>query len=207
MISRISGKIKQKSCDSILLDTGGICYEVFIPPAIMKIIDTKNNETDNLELITYHYSQIDPSKSIPVLIGFLNEIEKEFFEKFITVSGIGPKAALKALSKPISEIAKAIDEANYNLLKSLPGIGTQRAKEIVAKLQGKVGKFALIQDSCTEAAKTTGEDAKAEALQILLKLQYNSKEANDMINKVLKIKPNLETAEEILNEVYRQKST
>ncbi len=207
MISRICGKIKQKSCDSIMLDTGGICYEVFIPPAIMKIIDASNNETDNLELITYHYSQIDPSKSIPVLIGFLNEIEKEFFEKFITVSGIGPKAALRALSKPISEIAKAIDEANYSLLKSLPGIGTQRAKEIVAKLQGKVGKFALIQDSCVETYADKTEDAKSEAIQVLLLLQYSLKEAQDMINKALKGKSDLETAEEILNEVYKQKSS
>ncbi|MBM3252980.1 MAG: Holliday junction DNA helicase RuvA [Candidatus Omnitrophica bacterium] len=207
MISRICGKIKQKTQDSILLDVGGICYEIFIPPTIMKIIDSnKDSETDNLELITYHYSQIDPSKSMPVLIGFLNEIEKEFFEKFITVSGIGPKAALRALSKPISEIAKAIDEADYTLLKSLPGIGMQRAKEIVAKLQGKVGKFALIQDSYIETTTKAGEDARVEALQILLKLQYNSKEANDMINKALKRKPDLQTAEEILNEVYKQKS-
>ncbi len=209
MISRICGKVRQKSSDSVLLDVGGLCYEVFIPQTIMNSINNDENKAETLELITYHYHQIEPSKSIPVLVGFLNEIEKEFFERFITVSGIGPKAALKALSKPISEIARAIDEEDYSLLKSLPGIGMQRAKEIVAKLQGKVGKFALIQDSCAKASKDKGssEDAKSEALQILLKLQYNTKEANDMIDRVLKRKPGLETTEEILNEVYRQKTS
>ncbi|MFH0839297.1 MAG: Holliday junction branch migration protein RuvA [Candidatus Omnitrophota bacterium] len=207
MIGRIYGRIKQKTKESILLDVNGICYEVFIPQAIMKMLETNSKEADNVELITYHYHQTDPSKSIPVLIGFLNDIEKEFFEKFITVSGIGPKAALRALSKPISEIAQAIDEADYDLLKSLPGIGMQRAKEIIAKLQGKVGKFALIQDECAnEAVSDANEDAKTEALQVLLKLQYSTKEAHDMIHKAIKRKPDSQTVEDILNEVYKQRN-
>ena len=62
------------------------------------------------------------------------------------MSGIGPRAAVKALDKPISEITQAIDAGDIKYLTTLPGIGKQRAKEIVAKLQGKVGRFGLIQD-------------------------------------------------------------
>ena len=146
MISRISGKVVEKGANYLMLDLGGICYEVLIPSAVMQRIDDNIGSDGRINLITYHYHQIEPSKSTPVLIGFLNDVEKDFFQVFITVSGIGPRAALKALNKPISQIARAIDEADLVFLKSLPGIGEQRAKEIVAKLQNKVGRFGLIQD-------------------------------------------------------------
>jgi Holliday junction DNA helicase RuvA len=99
-----------------------------------------------ITMLTYHYHQVEQSKSVPILIGFLSQVEKDFFEIFITVSGIGPRAALRALNRPISSIARAIDEGDLGFLKSLPGIGEQRAKEIVAKLQNKVGRFGLIRD-------------------------------------------------------------
>ena len=108
MISRIKGRIREKKALSLLVDVGGITYEVFIPSAIMASLG--QHTSDEVELITYHYYQVEPSKSVPVLIGFLNEIEKEFFEKFITVSGVGPKVACKALTLPFSSIADGIDE-------------------------------------------------------------------------------------------------
>src|SRR5512136_1029215 len=103
------------------MDVGGICYEIFIPTAVMQRLDDTIRPDGTLTLRTFHYHQVEPSKSFPVLIGFLNEIEKDFFQVFITVSGIGPRAALKALNKPISLIAQAIDEGNVTFLKSLPG--------------------------------------------------------------------------------------
>ena len=90
MISQITGKITQRKSFSIFVDINGICYEVLIPPAVMNLLDKHVDQDNNIKLFTFHYYQTDPSKSIPVLIGFLNEIEKEFFERFITVSGIGP---------------------------------------------------------------------------------------------------------------------
>jgi Holliday junction DNA helicase RuvA len=146
---------------------------------------------------------MDPSKAIPVLVGFLNEIEKEFFEQFITVSGVGPKAACRALSLPFATIADAIDRADMAVLKSLPGIGEQRAREIIAKLQGKVGKFGLIKDSSDGSAPKVKDDIKEGALGVLLQLRYKRSEASDMIEKALRRNPNASSCEEILNEVYR----
>ena len=204
MISKIQGKVKSKKPSKVLVEVaGGLSYEVLVPDYVMRTIERENTEGDDITLITYHYFQSDPSKSIPVLIGFLNEIEKEFFEKFITVSGVGPKAACRALALPISEIADAIDRADLEFLKTLPGIGEQRAKEIIAKLQGKVGKFGLIQDSVKGEAKETTQDIKEEALSVLLQLQYKKKEAMDMIDKALKRNPRLNSSEELLNEVYK----
>lgn len=205
MISRISGKIKKKEDAGILLDVNGICYEILIPPAVMKTLDKYILSDGCIELVTYHYHQVDPSRSIPMLIGFLNEIEREFFEQFITVSGVGPKAACKALTLPFSVIADAIDKGDISLLKTLPGIGEQRAREIIAKLQHRVGKFGLIQDKFIKELPQEKSDIKSEAIEVLLQLQYKKKEAESMVNNALMNNPDVESCEELLNEVYKQK--
>ncbi len=204
MISRVSGKVLEKGKNYLVLDLGNFCYDVFIPACVMQRIDESIGPDGKINLITYHYYQIDPAKSIPILIGFLNQVEKDFFEVFITVSGIGPRAALKALNKPISLIAKAIDEGDLNFLKGLPGIGEQRAKEIVAKLQNKVGKFGLIQDRQVQG-KSIPKDISEEALEVLLQLEYKRSEALTMIKKVLEANAGVNSTEELLNLVYKQR--
>ena len=205
MISQISGKLKQRYANSILIDINSVCYEVMLPGIVMKQIDNMIGPRDEITLVTYHYLQCDPSRSVPVLIGFTNEIEKEFFEKFITVSGVGPKAACRALELPFSSIADAIDRGDVSLLKSLPGIGEQRARQIIAKLQGKIGKYGLIQDKAMPTEYESREDIKKEALQVLTQLQYNRHEATDMIKKAVERNPRISSCEELLNEVYRQR--
>jgi Holliday junction DNA helicase RuvA len=203
MISSIRGKLIKKRDSSIFLDIGGIGYEVFVPLTVLNELKDRQYG-EEISLVTFHYHATDPSRSIPVLIGFLNEIEKEFFEKFITVSGVGPKAAMKAINKPISQIAKAIDSADISFLRSLPGIGEQRAKEIIAKLQNKIGKFGLMQDTFDAADTVSKKDIAEEALQVLLQLQYKRQQANEMIKKALERSPDISSSEELLNEVYRQ---
>ncbi len=131
--------------------------------------------------------------------------EKEFFEAFITVSGIGPRAALRALNKPISQVVRAIDEADTVFLQSLPGIGQQRAKEIVAKLQNKLGKFGLIQDDRGPSQKAKTIDIEQEAMAVLMQLEYKKSEASFMIKKALDESAGIQTTEELLNQVYKQR--
>ncbi len=206
MISRIEGKVIQKKENCLLLEVQGICYEVLIPPTVLRSIEKNYKKDETLSLVTFHYHQIEPSRSTPILIGFINEIEKEFFERFISVSGVGPRTAVKALNMPISRIARAIDEGNIGLLSSLPGIGRQRAKEIIAKLQGKIGKFGLIQDEGFAFKEAEKHDLKEEVLEVLTQLQYKRHEAERMIQRALERNSNISTTEELLNEVYRQKS-
>jgi len=207
MIARISGKVIEKGTNYLIVDVAGISYEVFLPATAMQRLDENIADDGTVNLITYHYFQVEPSRGTPVLIGFFNDIEKEFFEVFITVSGIGPKAALKALNKPISLIAQAIDEADTNFLKSLPGIGQQRAKEIIAKLQNKVGKFGLIQDGKIKRQVSKIRDIQEEALAVLMQLEYKKSEASNMIRKALERSPNIQTTEGLLNEVYKQRKS
>lgn len=205
MISRIAGKIIEKAEGAVQINAGGLCYEILIPKAVMASLEDEGKFSGDVELVTYHYFQMSQSSGVPVLIGFQNSVEREFFEKFISVSGIGPKAACRALAEPFSVIAGAIDSGNEVLLKSLPGIGARKAAEIVAKLKGKVGKFGLIRDEEVTISKEN-QDISNEALEILLQLQYKRQEAEGMIQKALQRAPKIKTSEELLNEVYREKT-
>jgi len=207
MISQLNGKFRRLKEGRVLLDVGGVTYEILVPATALKALEVDHLKAgDPIELFTFHYYQMEPSRGTPILIGFLNEIEREFFERFITVSGVGPKAACRALSEPISVIADAIDRGDQKFLESLPGIGMQRAKEIIAKLQGRVGKFGLIQDRPMLPGVSFHETVESEALEVLLQLQYKRLEAERMIQEALRRRPGIETVEELLNEVYRQRN-
>jgi holliday junction DNA helicase RuvA len=205
MISGITGAIVGKRQGSITVKSGGIFYEVLLPLAVMKALEQEIAAGDDIELVTYHYFQMGQSSGVPVLIGFKNGIEKEFFEKFISVSGIGPKAACRALAEPFSVIAGAIDSGNDSFLRGLPGIGARKAAEIVAKLKGKVGKYGLIRDGEPSGKAPEHSDIEEEAMAVLLQLQYKKGEAQDMISKALERAPGISTGEELLNEVYRER--
>ena len=206
MIVRISGKLVEKRQQSIIINIQGLFYEVLVPSSVLGRLDQIQDESGNIHLVVYHYFQIGPGSGTPILIGFVNELERDFFLEFIKVSGIGPRAAIKALSKPISEISRAIDQGDTDYLKTLPGIGIQRAKEVVAKLQGKIGRFGLIQDkTATTVVKETLPDWQEEALTVLLQLQYKRQEALSMIDKALHRVKTITSTEELLNEIYRQR--
>lgn len=208
MISRLRGIVREQTDTQLLIDVQGVCYEVLMPPTILSEVPQRLNAAGELEVITFHYQQLEVGRGIPILIGFLNEIEREFFARFISVSGVGPRAALKALTMPIPAIAQAIDEGDLGLLRSLPGIGEQRAKEIVAKLQGKVGKYALMrtkdgfpQPVARDASAVALED---EAVAVLVQLEYKKPEARQMVRAALERNPKAASVEALLNEVYRQ---
>jgi Holliday junction DNA helicase RuvA len=208
MITAIKGKITFISETSITLETSGLSYEILTPLSVLQRVKENQDSDGNIRLITYHYYQMTPSSGIPVLVGFLNEIERDFFLEFIKVSGIGPRAAVKALNKAIGEIAQAIDKGDIKYLKTLPGVGEQKAKEIVAKLQAKMGKFTLMQDRVRAPGPVKElRDIEEEALHILLQLQYKKSEAEGMIQNALERSPQLATSEELLNEIYKQRKT
>jgi len=206
MITAVKGRISHQSDMSVTLETNGLSYEILTPLSVLQRLKENQDSDGNIRLITYHYYQMTPSSGVPVLVGFLNEVERDFFLEFIKVSGIGPRAAVKALNKAIGEIAQAIDRGDTKYLKTLPGIGEQKAKEVVAKLQGKMGKFTLMRDRVVaERSSVPSSDIEEDALNILLQLQYKKAEAEEMIRKAFERAPKLASSEELLNEIYKQR--
>ena len=206
MIARIRGVVREVGELQLLVDVNGIGYEVFMPASLLRDVPERLGPAGDIELVTFHYQQLEVGRGIPVLIGFFNEVEREFFLRFISVSGVGPRAALKALAQPIAVIAQAIDQGDLGVLRSLPGIGEQRAKEIVAKLQGKVGKYALIRSSAAapKAAEAGTTAIEEEAVAVLVQLEYTKTEAKEMTRAAAARAPQAKTSEELLNAVYRQ---
>ncbi|MFA5087802.1 MAG: Holliday junction branch migration protein RuvA [Candidatus Omnitrophota bacterium] len=207
MIVHLTGSVVKKTENSLVIDVGGISYEVLVSAPVLQRVSENIDQEGKLRLVIYHYFQIGPGSGIPILVGFLNELEKDFFLQFIKVSGIGPRAAIRALNRPTSEISSAIEGGDQQYLKTLPGIGVQKAKEIIAKLQGKIGRYGLIQDKAMRAREVQGApDWQQEALDVLLQLQYKKAEAVEMIEKALQRSTDIQSAEGLLNEIYKQRA-
>jgi len=109
---------------------------------------------------------------------------------------------VKALALPIAQIAEAIEAGDVATLKTLPGIGAQKAKEIVAKLQGKSGRFCLIRGG-EATVEPRGEDLTGEAVNILTGVGHTGAEAREMVRRALAHEPPPNTVEDLLNLAYR----
>lgn len=203
MFSRITGSLVERGEDYAILETGGLGYEVFLPPCVAEKVPSHMGASVALEV--YSQLSIDGNSGRFTYFGFTNSVEREFFEALISVASIGPKSAARAFSAPMARIARAIDEGDHVFLKTLPGIGQQKARDIVAKLQGKVTRFLLIQDA-PEATLPTIPDFATEALAVLLQLAYKRPEAEAMIAQTLESAPQIIDAETLLAEIYRQRA-
>ena len=200
MIGYIEGKILKKEEDRILVLTNQIGYEVLLPAIVMESLQ-ENQIGDDISLYIFYQQTERPPK--PVLIGFNLEVEKEFFQYFISVEDIGPLKAAKALTVPVREIATAIEAGEINQLTKLKGIGRRTAQKIIATLEGKMGKFALIRPA-DRKAEPPDEDFSKQVLDVMIKqLGHRMGDARQMIDRALKRNSAIKTAEELFEEVYR----
>ena len=142
MISALTGELHRIEEDRIHLQVGGMLFELLVPSADVSELRASRGQT--LTVHTIFYLGGDPSRGglEPTLIGFIRANDRQFFEIFTTVKGIGPRTALKALTVPVGEIARAIEEKETRFLVGLKGIGKRTAELIVAELAGKVVRFA-----------------------------------------------------------------
>jgi len=203
VFARIAGSLIERTADAAIVEAGGLGYEIVLPPCIAEKIPATPGAHVSLEI--YAVVNLDGNTGRFTYYGFTNSIEREFFEALITVASIGPRSAARAFSAPMSTIAAAIDRGDYGFLKSLPGIGQQKARDIVAKLQGKVAKFLLIQDA-PAARPSAIPDFADEALAVLLQLGYKRGEAEAMIRETLEGNAGIDDAERLLAEIYRRKA-
>jgi holliday junction DNA helicase RuvA len=206
MISKLSGTLAGRGAGFIIVNVGGLGYEVQVPAVVEKALDTLP-EGEPIALETIYFLQMEQTRATPVLIGFQNSIQKEFFERLLTVPKVGPKAALGAFARPVSTIATAIETANYTLLQSLPGVGKQRARDLVATLQGKIAKFALMQDGDLDkriTARAATSDVTEEALQLLVLLGHKRPDAERMVQNALATAPDAPDAESLVRVIYKK---
>ncbi|OEU66948.1 MAG: ATP-dependent DNA helicase RuvA [Desulfobacterales bacterium PC51MH44] len=200
MIGYLEGKLLKKEEDRILLLANQVGYEILLPAFVMETFSAKAVGKDVSLYIFYQQTDHQPK---PVLIGFNLEVEKEFFQYFISVEDIGVLKAVKALSIPVRDIARAIESKDINRLKRLKGIGDRTARKIIATLEGKMDKFALIRKA-EEIKAPVVEDFSKQVLDVLvIQLGHRMTNAKRMIAEAMKRNSALATPEELFEEVYR----
>src|SRR6202453_2717520 len=144
MITKMTGVLNRVLDEEIRLQVQALEYQVMVPEFVRRAIQSKVGQ--ELTLHTSEYLEGNPAhgKMIPRFIGFTSEAELEFFDLFCTVDKVGVRKALKALMRPIKDIADAIQRQDSRWLTTLPGVGPATAEQIVATLRRKVTKFALM---------------------------------------------------------------
>lgn len=200
MIGYLEGKLLKKEAERVLILANQVGYEVLLPAVVMETLQEKK-VGDKISL--YIYYQQTERQPKPVLIGFNLEVEREFFQQFISVEDIGPVKAVKALDIPVRDIARAIESKDVNKLKQLKGIGDRTARKIIATLEGKMDKFALIRKEEPKAAPVP-EDFSKQVLDVLVnQLGHRIADAKQMIARAIKRNSDISTPEELFEEVYR----
>ncbi len=200
MIGYLEGTLLKKEGEKILLLANQVGYEVLLPVFVMETLRTKSIG-EKISLYIFHQQTERQPK--PVLIGFNLEVEREFFQHFISVEAIGAMKAVKALDISVREIARAIEAKDVQKLKQLKGIGERTARKIIATLEGKMDKFALIRkaDKVKIPAK---EDAAKQVLDVLIRqLGHRVSDAKRMIAAAMQRNSAITTSEELFEEVYR----
>ncbi len=189
MIASIEGQCVYVGRDRVILEVGGIGYSVLITESLAQnLCVDKKYRLQTLMIVR---------ENEIFLVGFRTAVEREFFKLLTTISGIGPKAALKILDNlSPSDLASCIMEGDTESLKQVPGVGTKTAKRLILELQEKIGSMA---DLALPSGKKTGEvvsgaiptsDADLspiamEAISVLVNLGCTAEEAKKAVQNAL----------------------
>ncbi|MDR2171840.1 MAG: Holliday junction DNA helicase RuvA [Planctomycetaceae bacterium] len=200
MISKISGQLVALHTDFAIISSNPFEYEVLIPEYTRRQLQDEIGKTVSLHTI-YSIDGNPQGKMTPRLIGFLTQAEREFFDLFCSVDGIGTRKALRAMVRPVREIATAIEEKDEKFLASLPGIGNAMAERIVAKLRRKAPKFALLVSGNIPEGELQ-VDVVSETYQALVTLGHSESDARRLIDAALKSKTKFKDSAEMIQTIY-----
>jgi len=177
-------------------------------------LQAKLGEMVALHTLFYIEGNTMGGRMSPRLVGFLSAIDREFFEIFCSVDGVGVRKALRAMVKPVRELARTIQDQDVKLLATYPGIGEAMAERIVAKLRRKVGKFALIvgADGATEAATAQANgvpdnaepDVIRDTFAALVSVGHTESQARQAIDRVLTGKKKFKSVADMIDAIYVQ---
>jgi holliday junction DNA helicase RuvA len=193
MITLIRGILRSVGEEDLTLAVEPFEVEVSIPESARRHLQAKLGEMVGLHTLFYIEGNTMGGRMSPRLVGFLSPIDREFFEIFCSVDGVGVRKALRAMVRPTRELARTIQEQDVKTLATYPGIGEAMAERIVAKLRRKVGKYALIvgQDAGQGAAEANGVPDNAEPDVIrdtyaaLVSVGHSESQARQAIDRVL----------------------
>lgn len=201
MIASLRGVFRGRVGEAIVLDVGGVGYEVLLPPIVEQGLGPLAEGTPLDLKISYLATRDQP---IPVLYGFARDEERQFWSLLKSVSRVGPKGASRAMVLPINRIAQAIMEQNTRLVDSLPGISAAGAEKIVATLRQKVAGFAALEEAAAPVGPTDDDELKRLATDLLVEMGIKRPEASRDVGRLVKSRPELRAVEDLVMEYFRQ---
>jgi Holliday junction DNA helicase RuvA len=179
MIGQLKGQIIRKNPPEVLLEVGGIGYELLCPMSTFY-------QLDNLSEDTLLYTHLSIKEDSHTLFGFISMDEKNMFRELIRVNGVGPKVALAILSHlSVSSLVDCIISEDAVLLAKTPGIGKKTALKLIVELQDRLDKVELVNRSTSIMSHKMSYNPNAkQALAALQSLGFKAKEANKMVSKI-----------------------
>ncbi|MCX8731208.1 Holliday junction branch migration protein RuvA [Gilliamella sp. B2969] len=192
MIGRLRGLIIEKQPPKVLIEVGGVGYEVFMPMTCFYELPDNGKEV----IVLTHFAVREDAQ---VLYGFNHEQERELFRELIKVNGVGPKLALAILSgMSAQQFISAVEQGEIKTLVKLPGVGTKTAERLIVEMKDRLKRFG--EDSSTTSSVISSSDLKkssnqieSEAVSALIALGYKPQEASRIISKVIKPEMDSET--------------
>ena len=204
MITKITGQLLSIGNDEVTLGIQAFEYEVRVPEYTRRQLPPQVGKAVSLFTIEYLEGNPMQGRVTPRLIGFLSQIEREFFDLFCEVDGVGVKKALRAMVRPVREVAAAIEEQDAKFLSSLPGVGPALAERIIAKLRRKVPKFALMVAREEPMNAEVARDVVDETFEVLRSLGHSESDARRLIDAALSVKKKYADVQTLLQAIYQQ---
>lgn len=169
MISHISGSLLHSTDKYVIIDVGGVGYQVFVSGDTLADIQTRNSATISL------FTHMAVRENSIELFGFPGQEELEFFEMLIDISGIGPRSALSIIAiAPVSMLKRAIGSGDTSYLTKISGIGKKTAEKIVIELRDKLSALG-------HKSENGEHKEELDALEALKSLGYSQNEARDAL--------------------------
>lgn len=206
MITKISGKLVALDDDAATLSIPPMEYEVLIAEFTRRHLQSQMKKDVVLHTIHYMDGNVTSGGRLtPRLVGFLSTAERDFFELFCSVDGVGVKKALRAMTQPVQDTAIMIEQQDAKGLSGLPGVGPATAERIIAKLRRKMPKFALLVRRETPSGEKIKDGVVEDTYQALLALGHNESDARQLIEQALASGDKFKDVEAMIQGIYKKK--
>ncbi|MFP6575409.1 MAG: Holliday junction branch migration protein RuvA [Pirellulaceae bacterium] len=203
MITNISGTLTQLVEDRATLQVGPLAYEVLIPEFVRRQLQASMGQEISLHTIFYLDGNPTQGRLSPRLVGFLNQVEREFFELFCSVDGVGAKKALRAMVRPVKDVATLIENQDVKGLSGLPGVGPATGERIIAKLRRKMPKFALLVTAESTPVDEGQRDIIEQTYLVLCNLGHSETDARQLLDSAMENGSDYQDVESLLQVVYQ----
>jgi Holliday junction DNA helicase RuvA len=206
LITKLTGNLVDLSETTATIEAAPFEYEVLVPDFTRRGLQMHVGEKVSLHTIQYIDGNAQKGGRLtPRLVGFNSVIERQFFELFCSVPGLGVKKALRAMVRPVKDIANGIEQQDVKSLTTMPGIGPAMAEKIVAQLRRKMAKFALlVQQETVDEQATIERSIVDETYQVLIALGHSEPDARKLLEQPITSKKKFKDVESLLHAVYEQ---